>query len=80
MVRFNFHIGHVVFSNSTNLSKWEHDICHISFDEVNHWYKQTNGISKNQYLHITGVVIKILLASIYDGHVRHILTPTKSLF
>ena len=48
MVLFHFHTGHVAFSNITNLSKSEHDMCDISFDEVNHGYKGTNGISRNQ--------------------------------
>ena len=50
MVHLYFHTGHVVFSNITNMSKSEHHICHKSFDEVDHWYKGTDGMSKNQWL------------------------------
>ena len=31
MVLFHVHTGHVVFSNITNLSKSEHDMCHIIY-------------------------------------------------
>ena len=55
MVLFHFHTGHVVFklgmfffSRITDMSKSEHDLCQISFDKVNHGYKGTNGISRNQ--------------------------------
>ena len=43
-----FHTGHVVFSSITYMSKSEHDMCIMSFDKVNHGYKGTNGINRNQ--------------------------------
>ena len=55
VVHLYFHTGHVVFipgmfffSNIINMSKSEHHIYHKYFDKVNHWYKGTNGMSRNQ--------------------------------